>query len=1079
MNDTLVTVVAIFLAVALLIVVPLQVTSQRADTMSQLDVDELTSQFVDQIRSEGAITQSNYYNFKQSLASTGNTYDVNMEFKILDENPGKKTTQAERDKIGENVYYSVYTSQIEEAMENSETKKYSLHEGDFVSVTVKNTNLTIGQQIKNFAYKITGNDTYTISASKSGLVLANGSTSTVIANNVDKPEIEVVLRENDANGKVITKQNSNSTEVTNNWTNKNVYVELSSKENYNLDLIYFSRTKINSQDYYNYTKLAGNNFTETRAGENVYQVFWKASLLEKYSDIKDVRVRIDRTEPVINQIIASDEKLNTGKVTVVATDEGGSGIGGYFYKWSSENETPSQPDINDSGWVSSSSTIAYPENNNQKCTVWVKDNAGNISKSASGIVRNVVYPITGVTLNGAIMKTGETQTIKATLAGGTEYKDIKFEISDTSIATINGDGTEAKVTGQKPGKTTVKCTVTNYNGTTQTANAIITVTNVEFSPNGGIYKISYVDTTNRATLQSNVTVDGNPTKTEYSWSNSNTQEPNNWTQFNSGDDIKNIVSNVGNYYLWIRVTDEYNNYVLYVSNLFYVKYDVPNAKDYINVAYSTTNWTNQNVVVALSLKNNLSKEFGIQISSDGKNWSNANQYTFTANGTIYARIYDKNTNDTGSYMNISVNNIDKVAPVMRANIYCSSQTATSITVKLKAIDVNSGYSKVIWYYKKSNENRYNSVTDTEVATNLNKTGNTREKELTKTFSNLSTATTYNIIADFYDVAGNNVRTSCNVVTSKSNGSVAISASSGSTCIGKSIQFSVTRNTSGGSLSVSSSNNSVATAYVSNNAIIVTPKGKGTANIIVTSAATATYNSASATFTATITDHSATTGGSLVSNATCTSSAVYHYKCKICGKNLSSTYNSGSALGHSYSEANSELIGTWRWLEESSTRPGYRGQKDKIRLEDYSYWERATYAHFVYFAKVPHTMRAYIECGNPNNRVDICLGTARNATSGGTAYEAYPSGNWNLWAGRTIVSSGVNPSTYSSVGYTSYIEWGHGTGGAWDFTVSNISNYMGYPVYTYAQDCVRYYCSRCGHHEDRYITDSHRNKNWQN
>ena len=122
MNDTLVTVVAIFLAVALLIVVPLQVTSQRADTMSQLDVDELTSQFVDQIRSEGAVTQSNYYNFKQSLASTGNTYDVNMEFKILDENPGKKTTQAERDKIGENVYYSVYTSQIEEAMENSETK---------------------------------------------------------------------------------------------------------------------------------------------------------------------------------------------------------------------------------------------------------------------------------------------------------------------------------------------------------------------------------------------------------------------------------------------------------------------------------------------------------------------------------------------------------------------------------------------------------------------------------------------------------------------------------------------------------------------------------------------------------------------------------------------------------------------------------------------------------------------------------------------------------------------------------------------------------------------------------------------
>lgn len=127
------------------------------------------------------------------------------------------------------------------------------------------------------------------------------------------------------------------------------------------------------------------------------------------------------------------------------------------------------------------------------------------------------------------------------------------------------------------------------------------------------------------------------------------------------------------------------------------------------------------------------------------------------------------------------------------------------------------------------------------------------------------------------------------------------------------------------------------------------------------------------------------------------------------------------------------------------------------------------------------MRVYIKCGNPNNRVDICLGTARNATSGGTAYEAYPSGNWNLWAGRTIVSSGVNPSTYSSTGYTSYIEWGHGTGGAWQFTISNISGYRGYPVYTYAQECIRYYCSRCTHYEDRYETNAtnRSDRNWYN
>ena len=43
MSDTFITVIAILLAVVLLVVVPLQVTSQRVDTMSKLDVDTLTS----------------------------------------------------------------------------------------------------------------------------------------------------------------------------------------------------------------------------------------------------------------------------------------------------------------------------------------------------------------------------------------------------------------------------------------------------------------------------------------------------------------------------------------------------------------------------------------------------------------------------------------------------------------------------------------------------------------------------------------------------------------------------------------------------------------------------------------------------------------------------------------------------------------------------------------------------------------------------------------------------------------------------------------------------------------------------
>ena len=67
MSDTFITVIAILLAVVLLVVVPLQVTSQRVDTMSKLDVDTLTSDFVEQIRTTGSLTKDDYYNFKQKL----------------------------------------------------------------------------------------------------------------------------------------------------------------------------------------------------------------------------------------------------------------------------------------------------------------------------------------------------------------------------------------------------------------------------------------------------------------------------------------------------------------------------------------------------------------------------------------------------------------------------------------------------------------------------------------------------------------------------------------------------------------------------------------------------------------------------------------------------------------------------------------------------------------------------------------------------------------------------------------------------------------------------------------------------
>lgn len=172
MGDSLITVIVIILAAILLFIFPLMSISERNDDIAQLAVQTAVIEFVDDVRTTGKITNENYDKLIQTLSATGNSYEIELEAKKLDENPGKKSALVETSKIGENLYYSVFTSQIEETLQNS--GKYVLNEGDIISVTVKNTNRTLAQMLRGFFYRISGSDTYEIAAQHSGVVMANG-----------------------------------------------------------------------------------------------------------------------------------------------------------------------------------------------------------------------------------------------------------------------------------------------------------------------------------------------------------------------------------------------------------------------------------------------------------------------------------------------------------------------------------------------------------------------------------------------------------------------------------------------------------------------------------------------------------------------------------------------------------------------------------------------------------------------------------------------------------------------------------------------------------------------------------------
>ena len=124
-----------------------------------------------------------YDAYMQKLAATGNSYDVEIERKVLDENPTKKVTWAESTKIGENVYYSEYTTQIldrlgiksySDSNTTSDNKTILLKEGDIVTVSVTNADSTAAQTLESSFIGFSNAGEHVIKASASGMVTVNG-----------------------------------------------------------------------------------------------------------------------------------------------------------------------------------------------------------------------------------------------------------------------------------------------------------------------------------------------------------------------------------------------------------------------------------------------------------------------------------------------------------------------------------------------------------------------------------------------------------------------------------------------------------------------------------------------------------------------------------------------------------------------------------------------------------------------------------------------------------------------------------------------------------------------------------------
>lgn len=101
----------------------------------------------------------------------------------------------------------------------------------------------------------------------------------------------------------------------------------------------------------------------------------------------------------------------------------------------------------------------------------------------------------------------------------------------------------------------------------------------------------------------------------------------------------------------------------------------------ITFNYSSRYWTNNNVTVTASAT---LENYEIQTSTDANTWDDETSQTLSENGNVYARLVNKTLNLATEYVVATVDNIDKVKPII------TSVATTTNVIEISATDDASG-----------------------------------------------------------------------------------------------------------------------------------------------------------------------------------------------------------------------------------------------------------------------------------------------------------------------------------------------------------------------------------------------------
>lgn len=168
MQDVGITVVVILLAVILLFVFPLLATAENKNDVDMAFVQSAATDFVDACANKGAISFKEIDALKQKIATTGNTFNINMEVSRKSDNVGKKTTWQTGTNFGEGAFFTLHGSQITDQIDK--TGAFKLLQGDTVTVKLENQNKTMASNLKSAILGVSSSSRAELAASASALV---------------------------------------------------------------------------------------------------------------------------------------------------------------------------------------------------------------------------------------------------------------------------------------------------------------------------------------------------------------------------------------------------------------------------------------------------------------------------------------------------------------------------------------------------------------------------------------------------------------------------------------------------------------------------------------------------------------------------------------------------------------------------------------------------------------------------------------------------------------------------------------------------------------------------------------------